>query len=243
MQKFILIIGNARSGSSLTGAVLNAHPQVMIGNETAASQCFWRGLNRNQILEEITENVRLHSDTGRTSGGYSYAIQENYSKSEIKVMGDKIWNPATLLLHGKYDLISHLESTLGVPVVVIHAMRNPYDVIATMHRRSKAPVSDRIRWYFMHAEAAEAIRAHTPESRFFDLALEDVIARPESTIEALCHLLDVSVIREHIAACKRLLFDEPKQTRHSIEWKHNWRDDIANRLQAFPILQRYSFDE
>jgi len=76
----------------------------MVGNETIASQIFWRGLDRNSILDEIEVNSRQSNEAGRRSEGYSYAISQQAAGSNIRVMGDKVWNPATLLLHGDVRL-------------------------------------------------------------------------------------------------------------------------------------------
>ncbi len=101
VQTLLLIIGNARSGSTLVGSVIDAHPQAVVANETTASATFWRDTSRATILGEIQENSRRNRESGRQSEGYTYQVKKEIdSGRSLTVMGDKIWNPATLLLQG-----------------------------------------------------------------------------------------------------------------------------------------------
>jgi hypothetical protein len=201
LHRFALIVGNARSGSTLLGAVLDGHPRAVIANESASSMALWRDLSAAQILADVLDNAARNAATGRPSEGYSYQIgPPPATKPALLVAGDKVWNPATLILHGNHDLIPSLETRLGVPVAIIHAIRDPFDVIATMHARSGAPVADRIRWYFMHCEAAAAIRDRLPADRFLDSHHEDLLADPPAAIERLCGFLHLPLDPGHVAA-------------------------------------------
>ena len=122
VQTLLLIIGNARSGSTLVGSVIDAHPQAVIANETTASATFWRDTSRATILGEIQENSRRNRESGRQSEGYTYQVKkETDSGRSLTVMGDKIWNPATLLLHGDHRLLDRLHEMLGIPIKIVHA--------------------------------------------------------------------------------------------------------------------------
>lgn len=241
LQGFVLIVGNARSGSTLLGAALDGHPRMIIANETAASAGFWRGLDRATILGEIRDNAERNAAAGRPSEGYAYQVGPPPSaKADIRVAGDKVYNPATLLLHGDHAMLPSLEQRLGVPVRVIHAIRNPFDTIATMHRRSGAPVADRIRWYFMHCEAAAAIGARLPPDRFIDSHHEDLLATPDAELGRLCRFLDVAVDPDHVAAVKRILFASPRRTRAEVMWTDEDRAAVRSGIARFPWLARYA---
>ena len=122
VQTLLLIIGNARSGSTLVGSVIDAHPQAVIANETTASATFWRDTSRATILGEIQENSRRNRESGRQSEGYTYQVKKEIdSGRSLTVMGDKIWNPATLLLHGDHRLLDRLHEMLGIPIKIVHA--------------------------------------------------------------------------------------------------------------------------
>lgn len=243
LQCFTLIIGNARSGSTVLGSVIDAHPSAIIANETTSSANFWRDLNRQTILEEICRNSEKNNSSGRISEGYSYSIkQNNFNVDDITVMGDKAWNPSTLLLHGDYALLARLESTLAVPIRIIHAIRNPFDVIATMHTRSTAPVRDRILWYFMHCDAVCAIRDYHRDVRFLDVHHEDLILNPNNTLIKLCDFLGMEVTESHIKACEELLFPTPKMTRSTIKWNKEDKDMVLQKMSQYDFLAMYSED-
>lgn len=240
LQCFALIVGNARTGSTLLGSIIDAHPRAVVANESAASASFWRDLDRGRILAEIMENSRRNAAAGRPSEGYHYRIDAVEATGDLLVVGDKVWNPATLLLHGDHGLIPRLAAALGVPVRIIHAIRDPLDTIATMHARSGAPVPDRIRWYFMHCDAAQAIRNRMPPDAFLDTYHEDLLADPDAEIARLCRFLGLPPDVRHLAGVKRLLFAEPRRTRSSVEWSSADRAEIAARSQAFDFLARYT---
>ena len=241
VQTFFLIIGNARSGSTLLGSVIDGHPEAMVGNETIASSTFWRNATRATILDEIQENSRLNRDVGRFSEGYSYLVKKRADLScSVSVMGDKTWNPATLLLHGDHQLLDRLRALLGIPIKIIHAIRNPFDVIATMHARSGATIRNRIAWYFIHCEAVAAIRERTSPELYLDSYHEDLVLSVDRTLLRLCGFLGLSVIPEHTQAVKELIFVTPKQTRASALWRPDEVQLVLDGIARFSFLSPYA---
>ena len=241
LKYFLLIVGSSRSGSTLVGAIIDAHPCAIIANETRASAVFWNGLGRQAILQEILINSDQNRAAGNLSEGYSYAIKGISLKQNqaITVMGDKVWNPATLLMHGDYSLLPRIEQLIGVPVKIIHAIRNPFDVIATMHTRSGAAVSDRIRWHFMHCDAMSAIRNRWRRPHSMDIHHEDLIESPDNVITALCDFLELNPDPEYITACKDRIFSKPKKTRSDIIWNNKDKANITVRMSQHDFLSRY----
>lgn len=241
LRRFVLVIGNARSGSTLLGAALDGHPQAAIANESTSSKSFWRDLSGEQIVADVLANSADNAAMGRPSAGYSYQVGPSPAgKSTLLIAGDKVWNPATLMLHGQHDLLPSLESRLGVPLAVIHAVRNPHDVIATMHMRTGAPVADRIRWYFMHCDAVAAIRDRLPTDRFLNCHHEHLVANPAAEMDRLCRFLQLPVDADHLAAVKSRLFANPRLTRNSLAWRDTDRATIQRRMTDFDFLRGYA---
>jgi len=237
---FVMIIGNARSGSTLLGAVLDGHPRAVVANESAASFQLWRGWNGPDILRDVLDNASQMAAEGRLSEGYRYQVgPPPEAKPEPLVAGDKAWNPALLILHGNPHLLGSLEERLGIPVRLVHAIRNPYDVIATMHRRSGAPIEDRIRWYFMHCEAAAAVRSRQPADRFLDAHHADLVADPATELARLLAFLALPLDGAHLEATRGLLFSRPRRTSKRIDWQPAQIAEIASRMKDFAFLDRY----
>lgn len=225
----------------MIGAILDAHPRAKIANETAASTIFWRDLSGEAILREISQNADKQRQRGRLSEGYDYSIERlsPQAESDVAIAGDKVWNPATLLLHGDARLLDRLESEVGVPVKIIHAIRNPFDVIATMHARSSASLADRARWYFMFSDAVAALHARVDPSRIIDCRHEELLADPAKEIEQLTAFLELDCPRSYVDAAARRMFREPKTTRTKFKWDAGLEQWIRQRMLEFPFLRRY----
>jgi hypothetical protein len=242
--KFLLIIGNARSGSTILGAVLDAHPNMAVANETVESANLWRRLDGKAILEGIFKNAEQQAFDATRSAVCGHKSQWTPAqKQEIRVVGDKVWNPATLFLHGKYDLIPSLEERVGAPVTIIHACRNPFDAISSMHLKSGAPICDRIRWYSAHCEAVAAISERMPKDRFLHFHHEELIQRPSETLRNCCRFLDVPFSEEYLERCKPLLLDYPRQTRRQVSWSPEDSARVKELTNLFSWLKIYSPDD
>lgn len=239
-EKFLLIVGNSRSGSTILGAVLDAHPQMVVANETIESTHLWRGLDGDRILEGIFQNAEQQAfDATRAQVSGQKSKWTPSTKRAIRVVGDKVWNPATLLLHGKHDLIPSLEERVGAPVVVIHACRNPFDAISTMHLKSGAPISDRIRWYSMHCEAVAALCERLPPDRLLHVQHENLIQSTVASLEDCCRFLDVPCSQEYLDRCEPMLFESPRETRHQVSWSPEDFRRVKALIQSFSWLQSY----
>jgi hypothetical protein len=228
----------------MLGSILDVHPNSIVANETSASSSFWRNLDRQSILNDIFVSSENNRRNGRISEGYDYSIKKQTSDtySDILVMGDKIWNPATLLLHGDFGLLNRLEKLLGVSIKIIHSIRNPFDVIATMHFRSGAPMKDRFLWYFIHCDAVSAIRNRFNEFQYIDIHHELLIENPCGTIDKLCQFLDLECKVEYLDACKERLYDKPKKTRYNCIWDKELKESIFIKMTEYEFLKRYTFE-
>jgi hypothetical protein len=237
---FVLIVGNARSGSTLLGAVLDGHPQAVVANETSSSFSFWRNLTRPDILRDVYDNASRMAAEGRLSEGYRYQIGASpASKKRILIIGDKVWNPALLLLHGNPGLLGSLEERLGMPVRLVHAVRNPFDVIATMHRRSGATIADRMRWYFMHCEAAAAMEIRLPPERFLESHHAALLAAPGKELGRLVDFVGLERDGAHLEAVRQKLFSRPRRTAGEVAWKTEDISEVVRRMAEFQFLHRY----
>jgi hypothetical protein len=237
---FVLIVGNARSGSTLLGAVLDGHPQAVVANETYSSGIFWQKLTRVEILQDVYDNAIRMAAKGRLSEGYRYQIGGlPSSKERIQLIGDKVWNPSLFLLHGNPGLLRSLEERLGIPVKLVHAVRNPFDVIATMHRRSGAPIADRIRWYFMQCEAAAALAHRLPPERFLESHHAALLAAPDEELGRLVDFVGLERDGAHLEAVRQKLFSRPRRTAGEVAWKADEIAEVVRRMAEFQFLHRY----
>jgi hypothetical protein len=241
-ERFALVVGNARAGTTIVGAVMDSHARMICAHESMSSMNFWRRLDRRQILEEIVANSRASFATGRRSADYQFAIEtEDKAADAIAVIGDKVWNPALLLMAGRRPLLAELEQEMGCPLVLVHCVRNPFDVIATMHRRSGASLRDRLRWFAMHCEAIAIIieRGDVPVTLVRN---EDLIADPRAVAAQLFEWLGHPTSEMHLARISDKVYRKPNRSRVEVEWSGDLIHEVDGTIQRFPFLAGYSLD-
>ncbi len=92
LQTFCCFVGHGRSGGTLVGALLNAHPNIVMSNELNALRRLGTGLTAQQLYRVIylvsERQVRRGSMGG---GGYSYAIDGQWQGKhrQLTVIGDR----------------------------------------------------------------------------------------------------------------------------------------------------------
>ena len=136
IESFCLFLGYPGSGHSVIGALLDAHPEVVISNEIHVLRLMQAGIPAERLFRMIAENARIFAFTGRYWSGNRYAVrgQGQGRYRQLKVIGDKKGAGTTSQLNKHRDLLRVLSGRLGKPLRVIHVYRNPYDNIATIAR-------------------------------------------------------------------------------------------------------------
>ena len=140
VERLMLTIGYNRSGSSLLGQLLNAHPEIVVAHELYLLQKLRalrfvptpsaRGRATRLILERDREFERERS---RLQSGYSYAVnglwQGRYSR--LRVIGDK-GSPSAAREIGTHgtECLDELRRA-RLPARFLFTVRNPYDIIAS----------------------------------------------------------------------------------------------------------------
>ena len=75
VRSFLVFVGHPRSGHSLVGSLLDAHPQHGRRPTSSTSLKYVAaGYRRDQLLTLVLEHARANAAAGRKSWGYSYAV-------------------------------------------------------------------------------------------------------------------------------------------------------------------------
>ncbi len=180
VDRFLFFVGYARSGHSIVASMLDAHPNVVIAHEYSLfSQ--WQDepelhANKTWLFNTLYNNSRYNTYRGlRTSvakkKGYTLHIpgwwQGAYDNT-ISVIGDKSGGMTAKVfrLNGKKfaSLYRQLQTTIQIPLHVVHVVRNPYDNIATMllynHHLKKLGVVNETHKYKDYDELQEQITSY-----------------------------------------------------------------------------------
>ena len=249
LERFCVFVGYPRSGHSLVGSLLDAHPDIAIAHELHVLRYVRYGFSREQILALILENAERHASRGRVQTGYGYAVPGMWQGRvrRLRVAGDKRGGTTVRKFAAHPERLEHLRRVIGVPLRLIHVVRNPFDSIARMSiAASHRPLAELTDHYFAMAEGVAQLREGTPQNPHaerIDLYHEDLIERPREVLGSLCSFLEVEAPEDYLDACARIVWERPQQTRQQVEWPDALRERIETRLADYPFFARYSFSD
>lgn len=264
VETFCLFIGYPRSGHSLVGSLLDAHPDIVIAHELDALRYLKAGLSAAEIYPLLLESARLHAELDRRWGDYTYVVPNQWQGRfrRLAVIGDKKGGSTTWQLEHDPALLDCLMTRITHRKRFIHVLRNPFDNIATMSLKptfedGKGQVSRqlrRLRRFFsrrsvMHA-AMHYFELHAANRRLIErigaenvrtLYYEDFVADPRRMLSDLVAWLGRTADPGYLDDCAAVVFPEPRRSRDRIRWPAALLAEIEARIGEAPLLARYNF--
>src|SRR5689334_5466388 len=130
LRGFCLFIGYPRSGHSLLGSLLDAHPDVAIAHgPNVLKDVAERAVGRRDLVETLLRRAEQDADRigGRRATGYSYAVPGQWQGHvrTLRVLGAKAGEKATLALRRDPAVLTQLRRTLRARIRLLHVTRNP----------------------------------------------------------------------------------------------------------------------
>jgi hypothetical protein len=243
VEAYCMFLGYPRSGHSLVGALLNAHPDAVIAHELDALSYLARGVSRSRLFALLLRRDRWFIRSGAQWYGYDFRVPNQWQGRfrHLKVIGDKKGGTSTSRLLKEPDVLAHLARLVKVPVCVIHVVRNPYDNISTMSMRNGRPLERNIDTYFSLSRCIADLIAGSPDLRLTTVRHEDIIARPEESLQRLCRGLGLDCPADYVRDCAGIVFSSPSQTRHGVDWPQRLVKHVHTRMAEFPFLEGYGF--
>lgn len=244
VEVFCLFVGHPRSGHSLVGSLLDAHAQIVIAHELDALRYVRLRFRRHQLYSLILERSREFTAAGRRWTGYEYAVRGQWQGryEELKVIGDKKGGASSRWLRADPTLLERLRKTVAVRLAVIHIVRNPFDNIGTMSRRTGATLDYSIRRYFALCDGIQAAKQAVAPQDLLELRYEELVASPKMELGRLCRFLGVKADREYMDACCEIIFPSPRKSRRCVDWPDAEREAVERGMEAFDFLTGYRFD-
>lgn len=240
IETFCVFIGRGRTGHSLIGALLDAHPEVVLAHEENILYYVNR-FSRNQML---LDNTRHHSNIGRIWGNYKYLVPDSWQGkySKIRVIGDKKGGGTFKKLSNYPNIFRKLEVKIGVPVKIIHVNRNPFDNIATDTRGKVDKLPYSIDKYFSDIdEITRFLNKRDPDS-YMTVYHEKFIDDPECCLNDICKFLGISPSREYLKNCVSIVRKKACQSRHKLQSSMERKKKVEEGISKFEILDGYSFE-
>jgi hypothetical protein len=248
VRTYCMFVGYPRSGHSVVGRLLDAHPEAVIAHQGGALQFVHAGFSRAQIFALLLRNSRLFTEGGSAWSGYTCHVATQWQGRfrKLHVIGDKSGQGATLRLAARPWLRQQLDRRVGCSVKYIHVVRNPYDNISTMHRRAqeRQPQSEleaSISEYFSLCETVAHVRGQIDEADWLELRHEPFIDSPKAHLAGLCGFLDVTASRDYLDDCADVVFKAPHRSRFEVDWSPALIETVERQIERFPFLRGYAY--
>ncbi|MGQ0745109.1 MAG: sulfotransferase [Acidimicrobiales bacterium] len=257
---YCIFIGYPRSGHSLVGSLIDAHPDAVVAHELDALRLVGAGFSRSQVFSLILANSQAHGPARQHVYDYSVPDQWQGRYRRLLVIGDKKGGRSTRRLAESPRLLDRLARLTRLPIRYVHVIRNPWDNIATMKLRSEQPggvgpgpgsagikggasLARTIDTYTLLCATVEGVMERVGPAAVFNLRHEDLLADPRGRLGALTGFLGLDPSEEYLAACAGILFESPNQTRHRIEWPADLSARVEDLTGRFAFLGGYGFSD
>lgn len=249
VEGYCMFVGYPRSGHSLVGSLLDAHPDVVLAHELDALAYLTAGFGRNQIYwlilkrdREFTKTGRTHATRGRNRTTFSYTVPNQWQGrfERLRVIGDKKGAASVRRLRDDPYLLDRLANTVGVGVHLIHVVRNPFDNIATMSLRGGRTLTECMDDYFLMCATVAGIKRRSDFS-MLDVRLEELIEDPEGTLAELCRFVGVDPNPSFISDCRKVVSPSPHRSRYEVPWTPGLIEAAQHRMADFGFLNGYVY--
>lgn len=285
VEKFLFFTGYPRSGHSIVGSFLDAHPHIALSFAFYLFRNLLKrrdedgsldGLMRNKtlffnIIYERSYHYSLISKSNKKKG-YSLDIPELWSgkfNGHLKVIGDKSALPTTLGYSNSSpayfkERYNCLQRSTGIPLLGIHVVRNPFDMISTHLLYGSLNYS----WKREDKEKWSATNKFTNESKlerliefFFDKAKavqemiplcgmrilevhnEDLVKDARKELNRMCEFLDVECPEEYLQKCESKSYRNVSRTRDKVFWPPDLRRKVEEGISMYSFFRGYSFED
>lgn len=244
LEYFCTFVGYPKSGHSLVGSLLDAHPNIIIAHELNVLKCLKLGFNREAIYSLLLQNSEYYSQQDRTWSGYSYLVphQWNGRYKDLKVIGDKKGGGSSSLLHRHPELLEKLVKTFPLHHKFIHVIRNPFDSITTLSLTVKKELKPIIQQFSQRWKVISILKKKIPPEDFLDIYHEQFIANPKKCLAHLCRFLGQDIPGNYLDDCAGIINPIPHKSRFKITWSGEDIRAVEMEIKNYPFLEKYTYD-
>lgn len=250
LDAFCLFVGYPRSGHSLVGSILDAHPEVVIAHEADALKLVaQRGRTREEVFEALFVNARLQAEreSGRTQSGYLYEVPGQWQGrvTRLRVLGDKGGGGSSRRLAADPSELRRFAEVVGLPLRLLHVTRNPFDVVARISRVTRRGVPKQtLDEALTRFEVLAVANAALIDGGAFDVLTirhESFVDDPRAGIREACRYLGVDATDDYVEASAGIVWSQPHRTRELVEWSDRQVDRLERIIERHDFLRGYAF--
>ena len=246
---YCMFIGHNKSGVSMIGSLLDAHPDAILSDEADALEYVQAGFSRDQIfhilLRQSYREARKGRITARRLQPYSYQVPDQWQGRyrTLRVIGDSTAGSSTRSFASQPDLLKRLKNTMrGTDLKFIQVIRNPYDPISAMMVRSGRSFENAIETYFSYCETLSTMRKQLEPSQLLSLRYEDFVRDAKTRLTEICQFLGLQTEPDYLNACAGILHDTPETSRQWVQWDSGHINRVAAEIDRYEFLHGYSFE-
>lgn len=253
IEKILIFIGHTRSGHTIVGSLLDAHPNITVATEAHLLDIIkHRHLTRWGLYYFLyTWSKWVSILLSNRSAGYSYSVENGFQgKSKgLKVIGDNKGRGSLLRIGENPKILDRLKEISGNDLKIIFSVRNPFDILTTQYIKSGGDIKnldyDRLvkkidRYFHQTSAIRDLIRSSKYSVKLF--YHESLIERPRMIITELLEYLSVPISDKYLASSSSIIFKNPKKTRNDINWPIDLKKRVESYCQETCFLKCYSFE-
>ena len=248
---YCTFIGYSKSGKTFLSSLLDAHPNMVFANELPILRYIYLKFSRQQIFNLILDNSSTFTEVGRKSRGYSYIVPNQWQgrfNHQLKVIGDENGEGTTLRLRGRLWMLGRLYQTMGINTKFIHVVRNPFDNISYMSMVNKSKFINKftlkecIDYYFDLCKTVLKIKNVIDDDSLFEIRYECFVEKPRYHLKNICIFLGLNAPDDYLNDCASIVFENPVASRYDVNWNRELIDIVHNKIDNFPFLKGYTYD-
>jgi len=232
-KTFVSFIGPMRSGHSLVASILNAHPNIQISLEVNPLKRFVAKDDVNHVFSDIQRYCKR--DTEREMGGYKYNLKVR--NKDVQIIGDSITGHKYLHLLKSRGLKNYMEY-IGIPMVFIWVLRNPFDLIHSSFLINRKPMPKNVKFFKQSMDISRDICENNYRSTYI-LPIEDFITNTKPELKKLTDFLGVKCSKQYLNLCDKFVFDEPHRVFNPYYWEGKEITKVNRFIKKLPELERY----
>lgn len=248
VRTLCLQIGHTKSGGSLVGAMLDAHPNAVFADEVDVLAYLSHGFTPRQIFHLLEKGARREAMKGRVTARrlepYSLAVPNQWQgrSKALRVMGDSRAGIATQRLGARPSLIDELQEQLGdVELRFLHVVRNPFDPMSAMMIRGKRTAEGAMERYFANCAILADLHDRLPVGMVHVVRYEDVVAEPRREVGRACEFLGLETNERYLEDCASIVTNRPPE-RTLVDWDAPSIERVTHEMTRYPFLDGYAFE-
>jgi hypothetical protein len=241
-----VFIGHVKSGGSLIGSMLDAHPDALVSDEVDLLRHLEAGFDREQLCHLVEKGSRREAMKGRVTArrldAYSLAVPGSCQGRSacVRVLGDVRAGPTTRRLGEHPELLDQLESVMSpTRVRLVHVVRNPFDPIAAMVRRGGRTFANATEDYAAQCQRLLRLRGAIAPQQLLTVRYEEFTDDPRHGLAEVCSFVGLEPEAEYLEACAAVVQKDRPGERTTVDWSTEAIGAVEELIESVPFLHGY----